>query len=119
VPWGSPEPAREPEAPWPGQLRSPAPATTLQQPVEVQLRDEHDEKVTMLTRGLLSTSPTTLLFSSQLRREIIWHAGPWPLIEKWWQVGRARAHVQALLATGEALLLVAEASRWWLVGIYD
>lgn len=119
VPWGSPPPPRQPEAPWPGQLRSPSPATTLAQPVEVQLRDKNDEKVTMLSRGFLSTDPATLLFSSQLRREIIWHAGPWPLIEKWWQAGRKRAHVQALLTTGEALLLVAEASRWWLVGIYD
>jgi hypothetical protein len=24
-----------------------------------------------------------------------------------------------VLASGEALLVVAEASRWWLVGIYD
>lgn len=119
VPWGSPPAPRAPEAPWPGQLRSPSPTTTLTQPVEVQLRDAGDQKVTMLSRGFLSTDPAALLFSSQLRREIVWHAGPWPLIEKWWQAGRKRAHLQVLLASGEALLLVAESSRWWLVGIYD
>jgi hypothetical protein len=27
--------------------------------------------------------------------------------------------VQILLVSGEALLLTAESSRWWLAGIYD
>jgi protein ImuB len=50
---------------------------------------------------------------------VVWHAGPWPLMERWWSLSRRRAHLQVLLASGEALLLTAESSRWWLVGIYD
>jgi hypothetical protein len=40
-------------------------------------------------------------------------------VERWWGLSRRRAHVQLVLASGEAVLLVAESSRWWLVGIYD
>jgi protein ImuB len=119
VPWGSPAPSGTERAPWPGQLRAPSPATTLAHPVAVQLRDVEDRSVVMGSRGLLSESPATLLFSNQSRREVAWHAGPWPLVERWWAMNRRRAHLQVLLATGEALLVSAESSRWWLVGIYD
>ena len=119
VPWGAPSPGGTERAPWPGQLRAPSPATTLAHPVAVQLRDTEDRPVVMGSRGLLSASPATLLFSNQSRREVAWHAGPWPLVERWWAMNRRRAHVQVLLASGEALLVCAESSRWWLVGIYD
>jgi protein ImuB len=75
--------------------------------------------VVLSARGVLSAAPTAVIFSSPLRREIVWFAGPWPLVERWWARHRRRAHVQMVLATGEALLVVAESSRWWLVGIYD
>lgn len=119
VPWGSPKSAARDVAPWPGQMRAPSPATTLTRPVAVQLRDGNDRPVVMGARGFLSETPTTLLFSHQLRREVIWHAGPWPLVERWWTLNRRRAHLQVLLVTGEALLLTAESSKWWLAGIYD
>jgi protein ImuB len=119
VPWGSPSSSVRDVAPWPGQLAAPSPATTLAHPVPVQLRDGDDRPVVMEARGALSAAPTSIIFSSPLRREIIWHAGPWPLVERWWLRKRHRAHVQMVLATGEALLVVAEARRWWLVGIYD
>ena len=119
VPWGSPKSAVRDVAPWPGQLRAPSPATTLTRPVAVQLRDANDHLVVMGARGFLSEAPTTLLFSHQLRREVTWYAGPWPLVERWWSLNRRRAHVQILLVSGEALLLTAESSRWWLAGIYD
>jgi protein ImuB len=73
----------------------------------------------MGSRGFLSEPPVVLLLSTQMRRDVVWYAGPWPLVERWWVLNRRRAHLQILLATGEALLLVAESSRWWLVGIYD
>lgn len=119
VPWGSPKSVTRDVAPWPGQMRPPSPATTLTRPVAVQLRDASDHPVVMGARGFLSETPTTLLFSHQLRREVIWYAGPWPLVERWWTLNRRRAHVQILLGSGEALLLTAESSKWWLAGIYD
>ena len=119
VPWGSPPLTARDAAPWPGQMRAPSPATTLARPVAVQLRDAQDRPVVMGTRGFLSETPTALLFSHQLHRDVTWYAGPWPLVERWWALNRRRAHLQVLLAGGEALLLAAESSRWWLAGIYD
>jgi nucleotidyltransferase/DNA polymerase involved in DNA repair len=119
VPFGSPASAVVDDAPWPGQLRAPAPAMTLRHRVAVQLHDEHGEQISMGSRGLLSATPASLLFSSQARREVVWHAGPWPLVERWWALNRRRAHLQVVLVTGEAVLLAAELSRWWVVGIYD
>jgi hypothetical protein len=119
VPWGSPQANARDLAPWPGQLAAPSPATTLAHPVPVQLRDLANRPVVLNTRGTLSADPAAVIFSSPLRREIIWHAGPWPLVERWWSRHRRRAHLQMVLASGEALLVVAESSRWWLVGIYD
>jgi protein ImuB len=119
VPWGSPQANVRDLAPWPGQLVAPSPATTLAHPVPLQLRDGANRPVVLNTRGTLSAEPTAVIFSSPLRREIIWHAGPWPLVERWWSRRRRRAHLQMVLATGEALLVVAESSQWWLVGIYD
>ena len=119
VPWGSPQVNVRDLAPWPGQLAAPSPATTLAHPAPVQLRDGANRPVVLSARGALSAEPTAVIFSSPLRREIVWHAGPWPLVERWWSRHRRRAHLQMVLATGEALLVVAESSRWWLVGIYD
>jgi protein ImuB len=119
VPWGSPLVGVRDLAPWPGQLAAPSPATTLAHPVPLQLRDGADRPVVMDARGSLSGEPTAVIFSSPLRREIVWYAGPWPLVERWWSRHRRRAHVQMVLASGEALLVVAESRRWWLVGIYD
>jgi len=119
VPWGSPLANVRDTAPWPGQLAAPSPATTLAHPVPLQLRDGANRAVTLSARGALSGEPAHVLFSSPLCREVVWYAGPWPLVERWWSRRRRRAHLQLVLATGEALLAVAESSRWWLVGIYD
>jgi hypothetical protein len=119
VPWGSPAGNARDSAPWPGRLRAPSPAMTLQHRVVVQLRDAADKAVVMGSRGFLSADPTTLLFSSQVRRDVVWHAGPWPSLERWWGSSRRRAHLQLVLGSGEAVLVVCESRHWWLVGIYD
>jgi protein ImuB len=118
-PWGSPSCEERDDAPWPGRLAGPSPITSLHQPVAVELRDETDAPVSMGARGSLSAAPTSLVVTNGSRRGIVWFAGPWPLVERWWASGRRRAHVQVLLDSGEAMLLSAEAGRWWLVGIYD
>jgi nucleotidyltransferase/DNA polymerase involved in DNA repair len=117
VPWGSPT-ARRDDAPWPGQLRAPLPATTLAHPVAVELRDADGVPVRVSARGLLSATPVVAVLS-RTRREVVWFAGPWPIVERWWAAARRRAHLQVVLDTGEAALLVAESGRWWLTGIYD
>ena len=99
--------------------RAPSPATTLARPVRVDLLDAHGVSVRMGSRGTLSAPPVTLAFSHRAHREVVWYAGPWPSVERWWVRSRRRAHLQVVLATGEAALLSAESSHWWLVGIYD
>jgi nucleotidyltransferase/DNA polymerase involved in DNA repair len=118
VPWGSPAGPIRDDAPWPGQLRSPSPASTLRVRQGVALLDGNAEEVRVGSRGFLSARPRALLVD-QVRRDVIWHAGPWPSLERWWGRGRRRAHLQLLLASGEAVLLAAESGRWWLVGVYD
>jgi hypothetical protein len=117
VPWGSPE-ARRDDAPWPGQLHAPLPATTLSHPVAVELRGADGAPVRVSSRGLLSATPTVAILA-RARRDVVWYAGPWPIVERWWAAARRRAHLQVVLDTGEAALLVAEGGRWWLTGIYD
>ncbi|MGD1014264.1 MAG: hypothetical protein ABR963_07750 [Acidimicrobiales bacterium] len=119
VPWGSPLVEPDAKAPWPGQIRSPSPVTSLAHPVAVRLHDQHDAPVLMSARGTLSDEPATLLLTSYARRTVCWYAGPWPLVERWWVLGRRRAYLQVVLSLGEAVLLSAESGRWWLVGIYD
>jgi protein ImuB len=91
----------------------------LAHPVAVRLHDHDDAPVLMGARGMLSGEPATLLLTHYARRTVLWHAGPWPLVERWWVLARRRAYLQVVLTLGEAVLLVAEADRWWLVGIYD
>ena len=119
TPWGSPARELRDDAPWPGRLAGPSPITSLHQPVAVELCDEQDEPVRMGARGSLSAAPASLVLVRGSRRSVVWYAGPWPLVERWWTSSRRRAHLQVLLDSGEAMLLSTEASRWWLVGIYD
>jgi len=119
VPWGAPGEKREGEAPWPGQLGAPAPTTSFQHPVAIDLRDEHDRPLRLSARGHLSGEPCVLVLDRGVRRRIAWSAGPWPFVERWWSTARRRAYVQLLLEGGEAMLVTTEHGRWWLTGIYD
>jgi len=85
----------------------------------VQLHDDAGHPVVVGSRGLLSGSPDVIVFSNQTHRDVVWHAGPWPLVERWWSTSRRRAYLQVLLAAGEGLLLTSESGEWFLVGIYD
>ncbi len=116
-PWDAPAPERDPGAPWPGQLRPPTPVTVLGAPAPVELRDARGERVEV-RRGMLSAAPVSFA-TTGITRAILWHAGPWPSVERWWVAPRRRAHVQLVLEGGEALLVRVESGRWWLVGVYD
>ncbi len=119
VPWGSPRPPARDNAPWPGQLGSPAPTTSFRCPVRVEVLDEHDAPVRLGVRGAMTGIPSILLLERGVRRRITWCAGPWLLVEQWWTAPRRRAHAQVLLETGEAMLVTTEGGQWWLTGMYD
>lgn len=119
VPWGAPGPAaRESREPWPGRIPAPSPATTFAHPIALALLDERRARVSVDPRGLLSAPVAELVFERGITRGVLWTAGPWPTLERWWSTRRRRAYLQ-VLTTHEALLLYAEGSQWWLAGIYD
>jgi len=119
VPWGAPRPGHRDEAPWPGRLGAPAPTTSLRHPVTVELLSHEGIPIQLGARGTLSAAPHTMVLAQGVRRQVRWSAGPWPMVERWWQAPRRRAHLQVLLDSGEAFLVSTESGAWWLTGIYD
>jgi hypothetical protein len=119
LPWGTTPPAPLRIAPWPGRLPSPAPSLILRHPVSVRVSGARGEPVTVDSRGLLSSEPVWCDLDGRSRHQVLWWAGPWPLVEQWWREGRRRAHAQVAVADLGALLLFAERRSWWVAGIYD
>ncbi|UNX56097.1 DNA polymerase Y family protein [Georgenia sp. TF02-10] len=131
VVWGDEAaPLRRTDAPWPGQLPSPSPATVPAEPVPVEVADDGGAPVRVDARGLASAAParvrlpaaepgTTACWPAGERTVTGW-AGPWPVTERWWASDRRRrAYLQVSLADAPALLLVLEEGSWWVEGVYD
>jgi len=122
VPWGDPrEPARLPDAPWPGRLPSPAPATMNGEPLPAEVVDEEGAPVVVTGRCLATAAPTRLSVAGGRWDEVVGWAGPWPLDERWWDEAahRRRARFQVVTADGSAWLLALEGGRWWVEAAYD
>ncbi len=114
--------AADPDAPWPGRLPAPAPATVPHQPLAVELMDATGTTVVVTGRAEVTAEPTSLRYQGKLRSVAAW-AGPWPVDERWWAPAEAhravRVQVQLDGDGGEALLLSCTGGRWYLEGIYD
>ncbi|WP_448071852.1 Y-family DNA polymerase [Georgenia yuyongxinii] len=134
VAWGDdPAPLRRPDAPWPGQVPPPWPATVPAEPVPVRLVDAAGVLVRVDARGRASAAPASVVVPPPpeavgqgpppvpageypLRA---W-AGPWPVTERWWSTeGRRRAYVQVVPDGAPALLLAVERGAWQVEGVYD
>lgn len=102
--------------PWPGRLPAPSPALVHPDPEPVDLLDADDHPVRVSGRGLISAAPARLG-----RHPVVGWAGPWPLVEQWWDPdrGRRRARVQVVLDDGTAHLLTLEDGTWHLEATYD
>lgn len=132
-------------APWPGSLPPPSPATVYAEPVPIDVVDDDGATVQVSGRGVVSAPPAgvyRLLGDASagwrrgsLRPVRAW-AGPWPLDQRWWEPAQHRrlARFQMVLgrdddqrlgepaegADGEqAVLVVAEHRRWWVIARYD
>lgn len=131
VAWGDEaSPLRRPDAPWPGQLPSPSPATVPAEPVHAELGDDAGRPLRVDARGRLSGEPRRVrLPAPEAGGAACWPvgehsvtgwAGPWPVAERWWAGDRRRrAYLQVALADAPALLLVLEDGAWWVEGVYD
>jgi protein ImuB len=122
VAWGDePTPVRRPDAPWPGRIPPPLPATVLAERVGVEVLDTDGRPLEVTERGELTGRPVRVsgIPGSDDGPVAAW-AGPWPVGERWWTGGgRRRAYLQVLLEDGPGVLVALEAGEWWLEGIYD
>jgi protein ImuB len=109
------------EAPWPGRIPDPSPATVHHQPLPVEVLDIDQMPVIVNGRGLLSAPPAELVTRGGVPRSIVQWAGPWPFDERWWDPDRhrRRARFQIATADGVARLLAVEYQHWWLEATYD
>ncbi|GAB2912785.1 DNA polymerase Y family protein [Rhodococcus aerolatus] len=118
-------PAADPDAPWPGRVPAPSPGTVPVQPTPVGVLDATGAELAVTERGELSADPAALVLDGRVRGVRAW-AGPWPVVERWWDPGCARHgdRLQVVLeAEGagpeQALLLLRDGARWQVEGVYD
>ncbi|MFX4293265.1 DNA polymerase Y family protein [Streptomyces bohaiensis] len=115
VPYGDAAPARLPAGPWPGRLPAPHPATVYPAPLPARLTDTAGREVAVSARAEVSDPPARLAVAGHRAARITGWAGPWPVLEEWWDSAHARrmARLQVVTADGRAWLLVVERGQWW------
>ncbi|WP_245812442.1 DNA polymerase Y family protein [Actinophytocola xinjiangensis] len=125
VPWGDERtPAADPDAPWPGALPAPSPATIPRTPLPARLTDDDGRPVAVTGRDELTGRPAMLALPGRAARPVLGWAGPWTADERWWVHSRRRSRLQVVLEESEkdtqtALLLVLADEKWTVEGIYD
>jgi len=108
------------EAPWPGHVPSPSPATVHEHPVPAEVIDRQGRAIGVSGRSVLTGEPAEVSVNGGAWLPVEAWAGPWPAEERWWDpdAARRRARFQ-MVAGGRALLLALEGSRWWVEAVYD
>jgi protein ImuB len=108
------------EAPWPGHVPSPSPATVHERPVPAEIVDRQGRAIGVSGRSMLSAEPHELSVQGGPWLPVEAWAGPWPAEERWWDPAAARRRARfQMVAGGRALLLALEGSRWWVEATYD
>ncbi|MFE2470267.1 hypothetical protein [Streptomyces mirabilis] len=71
--------------------------------------------MTLSGRLALSAPPAYVAVEGHGQAGVSGWAGPWPVLEQWWDRERARriARMQIAGADGRAWLLAIEHGRWW------
>jgi protein ImuB len=113
-----PRASRPADRPWPGQIPPPSPVIVFDPPLQVAVRDLKGEPVVVDGRGGLSGDPMTIEVAGAIRPVTSW-AGPWPVDERWWEVGRRRRARFQLVSDEEVYLVALERGRGLLEGRYD
>jgi protein ImuB len=106
---------RPPDGPWPGRLPAPHPATVFPSWLPAELTDAGGGRVTVSGRMALSAAPARLAVDGHGDAAVEGWAGPWPVLEWWWDHDRSRrvARMQIATTDGSAWLLLVEHGRWW------
>jgi protein ImuB len=125
VPWGDERsPAADPDAPWPGVLPAPSPATVPMKPLRAKVVDPDGRPVDLTARDELTGTPTQVAVDGTGPRRIVAWAGPWSTAERRRTEPVRRTRLQVLLEESEqdtqtALLLVLAGEKWTVEGMYD
>ncbi|GAA4056744.1 DNA polymerase Y family protein [Agromyces indicus] len=122
VPWGDRAPERATAAaPWPGSLPALAPASVFRERMPVTLVDDGGSPVAVDARGAISAAPVSFAAGAARPAPVRAWAGPWPVVERWWDAERARRvhRFQVVDHDGCAWLLVRDAEGWWAEARYD
>ena len=122
VPWGeppAPDPAADPDAPWPGAVPEPAPPLVPEDQHPVLLLDAKGEHIGVAGRVRLTARPAHLVLGGTRLPITAW-AGPWPYHERPWRPADSRrvARIQLSTADGRAFLLALEHGAWRVEGVY-
>lgn len=120
VPWGDQAPVAA-AAPWPGSLPELVPASVFHQRQPVDLLDARGDSVTIDERGAISAPPEHFVRIGTPSVPVRAWAGPWPIVERWWDASRARRlhRFQIVDDDGSAWLLVRDETEWWAEARYD
>ena len=123
VPWGERAVgARPTQAPWPGSIPPPAPATVFAEPQEALVVGAEGQPVVVSGRGAVSSPPDRFRAEASAPWQPVasW-AGPWPVDELWWDEAAARriARFQVVGVDGSAWLMVVEDGHWFTEARYD
>lgn len=122
VPWGdrAPEPGAA-GAPWPGSLPALAPASVFRERMPVALVDAGGTPVAVDARGAIAAAPESFAVAGAAPAPVRAWAGPWPVVERWWDAERARRvhRFQVVDHDGCAWLLVRDTDGWWAEARYD
>ncbi|MDG6102496.1 DNA polymerase Y family protein [Dactylosporangium aurantiacum] len=121
VAFGDERVAQGTDAPWPGRLPSPSPATVYPEPLPAEVLDGDGRTVRVSGRLELSGAPATVRIGDGQPVGVVAWAGPWPADERWWDDGEARrrARFQLQLADDQAILAVLEEGTWHVEALYD
>ncbi len=126
VPWGDERLPGRPEAPWPGRVVGPSPATVLPEPTPVEVYDARGARVGVTARLAVTGAPAWLATAGPGRDRgeplaIVRWSAPWPVTEHWWAAEESsrRVRFQVCLADGRALLLTLTGGTWYVTGVYD
>jgi len=121
---GAPRPAARAdwvEAPWPGRLPNPSPATLHPDGVPVEVLDGAGRPVAVDGRCRPTAEPALVRWPRGGARRVTSWAGPWPVNERWWDPERRSRRVRFQLVTddGAAHLAVLQGGRWAITATYD
>ncbi|MBB1256149.1 hypothetical protein H3146_22715 [Streptomyces sp. OF3] len=124
VPFGDvAEEGRSADGPWPGRLPAPHPAVVYSTPRPARLLDSAGATVEVSGRAVLSAPPAALGPAGGGGAGLVpvtgW-AGPWPVLEQWWDPSRAQrvARLQVTTGDGRAWLLRVSGGAWSVEACY-